>query len=163
MWNEELVDIRRHCQLDEPGVVATLDRSHLTHPVHMPLNDVTAKAIAGPHGALEVDAMSHVPLGDGGAIECGDDGRRGEPMRTNLAHGETSALTGDAFADDDVVIAAGNPKFAPRFRVVYFCNGPHVIHEPGEHQAASFGTSCGTSRGTFCETSFERSVGASSA
>ena len=107
----------------------------------MSLDDVTAQAIAGPQRALEVDTLADLPVSHGGAIERGHDGRHGEPMGAEIAHGEARALAGNAFTRNDVVVATGDPKFAPCFGVAYLRNRPDVIHKPGEHQAASVGRS----------------------
>src|SRR5690242_3215934 len=87
----------------EPRIILRLELDHRGDTIHVPEHEMTAKAIACLHRALEVHVPPRGPFADGGALERRRHRGDGEPSRPVLADGETRTIDRDTLAIHEIV------------------------------------------------------------
>ena len=128
--------------IDEPRIADLFGTGNDAEIIDVAEYHVAAESITEAHGALEVDTSAGRPGVDGGPTERGDYSGDGEPpaaviVHALFAHRQARAIGGDAFAVDQVGIAAADAQFASGRRVGDVGDKSQVVHEPREHPLVS--------------------------
>src|SRR5678816_1493740 len=106
MLYHKLGEPSREGKVDDLCVTIHRDRRDARHAVHVPLHEMASQPVAGAQRSLEVDAPAYIPRSDGRSAERRCDRADGEPTVSMRHDGETGAVDRDAFALDEVVVAA---------------------------------------------------------
>jgi hypothetical protein len=112
MLHHKLGQPLRQSKIDQACVALLLHAFNRGNPVHVALDEVSPEAIADSERALEVEAASDRPIGNGCTPKCRHHGGDGKPSWSMVQHRETGAVHRDALAVGEVGIPRRNAELS---------------------------------------------------